>query len=106
MPINENEMFSAKNQMDKETLRSFEQGVSTKVVREIVGDHLGKPVAFPATPGETPGHMNYAEPTPLGPPPGIALMDKMMEVENALWRRELAQRLGVKAPNDDPPSAT
>jgi hypothetical protein len=102
MPTNEDKMFSAKNQADPSTLREYERAVPTKVVREIVGDHLGKPVAFPATPGETPGHMNYAEPTPLGPPPGIALMDKMMEVENALWRRDLAQRLGVR---DDPPNA-
>jgi len=101
--MNENEMFSAKNQADAETLRDYERAVPTSVARAIAADHIGRPVAFPTTPGVTPGHMNYSEPLPLAPPPGIKLMDKMMEVENALWRRDLAQRLGVKAPNDDPP---
>jgi hypothetical protein len=100
--MDENEMFSAKNQMDRETLRSFEQGVSTKVVRDIVGDHLGKPVAFPTTPSETPGHTNFSEPLPLGPPPGIKIMDEMLAQDDRIWRRDLAQRLGVKAPNDEP----
>jgi hypothetical protein len=103
-PMNENEMFHAKNQADPSTLREFERAVPNSVATAIAEDHRGKPTSLPMSGVSSSGLPNYSEPTPLGPPPGIALMDKMMEVENALWRRELAQRLGVKAPNDEPPS--
>jgi len=101
--MDENKLFHASRQMDRETLRSFEEGVSTKVAREIARDHISKPVAFPTTPGETPGLPNYAEPRPLEAVPGVGIMAQMMAQEDRLWRRELANKLGVKAPNGDPP---
>jgi hypothetical protein len=103
---NEDKMFHIKNQADRQTLQAFERAVPPKLAREIANDHLGKSVSFPSVPGDTPGRANWVEPNPITPPPGIALMDGMMKLEEALWRRELAQRLGVKAaPNDEPPSA-
>lgn len=103
--MDENKLFHARNQMDRETLRSFEEGVSTKVAREIAKDHISRPVAFPTTPSVTPGLPNYSEPLPLAPPQGIAQLDKIMAQEDRLWRRELANKLGVALPEEPPDAA-
>lgn len=91
--MNENDMFSAKNQLDGPTLREYNKAVPPKVCREIVDDHLGKPTSFPTTPGETPGLMRFSDPVPLGPPPGIAVMDQMMAEQDRNWRSPLAVAL-------------
>ena len=58
MPTNEDRMFNAKNQMDRETLRDYERAVPTSVCRDVIKDHLGKPTSLPTVSGETPGFLN------------------------------------------------
>jgi hypothetical protein len=103
--IDEDKMFHISNQMDRESLAAFERNVPTSVCRAIANDHVGKPTSFPATPSETPGKTNWVEPNPIEPPAGVAICDAMMAQQDRRWRRELAKELGVKAPNDEPPSA-
>jgi hypothetical protein len=82
--------------MDAPTMAAYRKAVPDNLAKSIAKDHIGRPTSFRSTPGETPGPMRLTDPKPLGPPPGIAICDQMMAVEDRLWRRELAQRLGVK----------
>jgi hypothetical protein len=95
-----NKLFHASNQMDRETLRSFEDGCPTKVCRDILGDHLGRSTSLPGVPSESSGHENFSEPRPLESPPGVAQLDKIMDHFDALDRRDLAMRLSGLPPKD------
>ncbi len=103
--VDENKLFHAKNQMDRETIREFERGVPTSVARDIARDHIGKSTSLPMSGVASSGLPNFVEPKPLETPPGIAIVDQLMAQEDRLWRRELAQRLGEKVTKDEPPSA-
>jgi hypothetical protein len=102
--MDENKLFHASRQMNPSDIREFDRNVPPSVARDIVKDNA-KSVHFPSTPGWSSGKPNYSEPKPLGPPPGIAVMDQMMAQEDRLWRRELANKLGVKLPEKPPSDA-
>src|SRR5262245_28323359 len=55
--------FTAKNTMDKETLRDYERVCDPRL---IVKDHLGKPTSLPAVHGQSPGTNtgNWTDPVP------------------------------------------
>jgi hypothetical protein len=101
---NEDRMFHISQQLDADTIREFERNVPTSVCRSIASDHIGKPTSFPMVPSETRGRTgaNFADEVPITPPPGIKIMDAMMAQDDRLWRRDLAQRLGVR---DEPKDA-
>jgi hypothetical protein len=62
----------------------------------------GRPGMIPATPsadGSGPANVpgsgtGWQEPRPLGPPPGVALADKLMDEQDRRDRAELARKLG------------
>jgi hypothetical protein len=100
--VDHTKQFTARATMDRETLQAFEKAVPTSLARAVINDHLGKPTALPTIPSETPGKpgINYADEVPIAPPPGIAILDEMLAQEDRLWRRELANKLGVEPPKD------
>src|SRR4030095_16795754 len=101
--MDENKLFHISNQMDRETLSSFERNVPTSVCRSIAADHIGRSTSLPAVPSESSGRANFSEPLPIEAPPGVSICDAMMAQEDRLWRRDLKARLGVK--DDDGPKA-
>ncbi len=104
MPTNEDKMFNAANQMNPADIREFDRNVPPSVSRDIVKDNA-KSVHFPSTPGETPGLPNWVDPLPLGPPPGIALVDKIAAHFAMRDKVQLARELGVKLPEEPPKDA-
>lgn len=73
----------------------------TDVIQAIVRDNrhashstslLPQGPKGPSAPqGEAP--KGWQEPTPLGPPPGVALCDRMVDAQDALDRKELERKL-------------
>ena len=68
--------------------------IADSVIRDIVRDNRAPQVPAPASPplprSATPG---WIEPRPLGPQPGAAIIDRMMDQQDALDRAELIRRL-------------
>ena len=53
----------------------------------------------PPKPAETkviPSEKGWITPAPLESPPGVKIIDQMMDVQDALDKRDLAKKLGVK----------
>jgi hypothetical protein len=87
------------------------RAVPVDLVRDLVADSRRGPsqpssmVTKPEAPAAPKGN-GWAEPTPLGPPPGVALIDRMVDVQDGIDRaareRELARAgLREKANGDD-----
>jgi len=96
--------FTAANMIDRETLRDM----AVAEGRPSDSKYQRPSTSLPTVHGKSSGKRgeNILEARPVEPVPGIAIMDQMMAAEDKLWRRELAQRLGVKEPRkDEPPSA-
>ena len=58
-----------------------------------------QPGMFPDKPSGEPRARRgsgWVEPKPLEPPPGVSVMDQMLDVEDEIDRRALERRLGVK----------
>ena len=94
--------MTAANMFDRETLRAMAKAAP---VQDIVKDHYGRSTQLPSTPGVSSGREIIRDAKPLEPVPGVAIMDQLMSVEDQLWRRELAAKLGVHLPQDDGPKA-
>jgi hypothetical protein len=75
----------------------------TDVVRAIVMDNRNfsnSTSLLPPKPGpqaEPQRGNGWATPTPLGPPPGVALCDRMVDQQDRIDRRELERRLKGEA---------
>lgn len=71
--------------------------VPTSLVRDIVRDFrrgVSQPSSIEREP-EVRGS-GWVDPAPLGPPPGIKLIDRMMAAEDRQWRRQRAREFGVE----------
>jgi hypothetical protein len=73
------------------------EAVPSEVVRDIVRDNRRAAQVATATPQPERG-TGWVEPAPLRLPPGVELMDRMMDVQDRLDQVELAKRLGVPVP--------
>jgi hypothetical protein len=74
------------------------------VVRQIVGDNLGRSVHQRSSIlPEAPRPAVQARPSavqPLGPPPGIKIIDAMLDAEDRQWREERARQFGIIKPRE------
>jgi hypothetical protein len=75
------------------------------VMRQVVGDylsgamrHLHEPSSIIAKAAEvrTAPKQGWQEPAPLGPPMGVPLMDRMMDQQDAIDRRERQRLFGIE----------
>jgi len=95
------DVFHARNTMDGPTLREYQKGEGRAPSWD---KNPARPSVFPPNVfGESPkqGTPNFS-PERSMEVPGIDLMDRMMDQQDMLDRRDLKQRLGVK---DDPKDA-
>ena|SRR5215510_2142742 len=91
------DQFHASRTMDRETLREYLKAVPNP---QAVANFAKPSTSLPLVSGESPkkGTPNYTEPASLDVP-GVAICDKLMDMQDALDLRDRKQRLGVK---DDP----
>ena len=78
------------------TLAAMRGAVSDQLMRDIVNDQwrgVSAPASMATTPGARPepprGGTGWIDPAPLGPPPRVAIMDRMMDAQDARDRAEL-----------------
>jgi hypothetical protein len=75
--------------------RAMYEAVPDSLMRDIVNDHrrgVSPPSSLATTPGEPPRPprgTGWADPAPLGPPPGINYIDQMMDAQDARDRAAL-----------------
>jgi hypothetical protein len=75
--------------MPPSAMREMVRAVPDRLVREVVTDNLRKQPSSPTpSAAEKPKGSGWVEPSPLAPPPGVALLDKMMHVEDARDRAD------------------
>ena len=101
--------WTARMSMPPSALRAME-AVPDHLMRSIVKDHQGAPTGPTGTiptsqqssgggsanvPGSGTG---WAHETPLGPPPGVAQADRLMDEADRRDRAELARKLGKGEP--------
>jgi hypothetical protein len=83
--------------MPQSAIQPMVDAVGDQQMSEIVNDLRsgpGEPGGFLGpTPKTAPREPPRARHIPLEPPPGIPIMDKMMDVQDALDKRELEKRL-------------
>jgi hypothetical protein len=75
----------------------------TDVVRQIVADNRRSVHQRSSIIPETPRPHVQARPStvqPLGPPPGIAVIDAMLDAEDRQWREERARQFGIIKPRE------
>jgi hypothetical protein len=100
--LSEQRMSRASN-FSREDLRAMEAACSTADVQDIVMRDRAPsgPSAQGVIPSSQPlsnvrtgggGSSGWREPTPLGPPPGVAILDQIMDHEDAKDRAELVER--------------
>jgi hypothetical protein len=98
---------TARMSMPPSALRAMVEAVPDHLMRSIVRDHQGAPTgptgAIPRSqstgsgggPANVPGSgTGWAHETPLGPPPGVAQADRLMDAQDRRDRAELARKLG------------
>ena len=90
--------------MPAETVREMARAVPDSMMRDIAmrdGRAPTGPSAQGVVPSSQPlsnvrtgggGSSGWREPTPLGPPPGVAILDQIMDHEDAKDRAELVER--------------
>jgi hypothetical protein len=85
--------------MPPSALRAMVEAVPDRMLREIVRDYrapTGPTTMVPRQgggPANVPGSgTGWAEPTPLGPPPGVAQADRLMDAQDAKDRAALVER--------------
>jgi hypothetical protein len=80
MSIDYTAQFTAKATLDAETLREMDRAAGERVPGEIAREQ-SKSVQLPTVAGVSPGHNrgNWAKDTPLGPPPGVDLCDRIAD---------------------------
>jgi hypothetical protein len=95
---------TANMRMPESTLREMCNAVPDHVMRGVMRDArapTGRPGMIPEQPSNVrpdSGAANtsgWRDATPIGPPPGVAQADKLMDHQDKLDRAELAQRLGA-----------
>src|SRR5262245_41104479 len=93
-PMDYTKQFTAKATMDRETLREYERVIDPRLIAK---DHLGKPTSLPAVHGQSPGTNagNWTEPVSVKVP-GVDICDQLLDQQDALDRRDLKRRLGVR----------
>jgi hypothetical protein len=97
--------WTARMSMPPSALRAMVEAVPDHLMRSIVKDHQGAPTgpigAIPTSrqssggggPANVPGSgTGWAHETPLGPPPGVAQADRLMDAQDAKDRTELIER--------------
>jgi hypothetical protein len=73
------------------------RSVPSDLIRDIVADsrNASGPSSIAASPSQAVGERGtgWAKDTPLAPPPGVAILDKIMDVQDAFDRREREKQL-------------
>jgi hypothetical protein len=83
--------------MDRATMAAFAAAVPDHLVRSVVSDNMrSAPVAKPAEGPVVPSERGWRDQVPLEHPPGVKIIDQMMDAEDVVWRRELAKKLSGK----------
>ena len=83
--------------MDRSTMAALAAAVPDNLVRSIVADNMrATPVAKPAEQRVIPSDKGWRDQVPLGPYEGQKHIDAMIDVQDALDKRDLAKRLGQK----------
>jgi hypothetical protein len=93
---------TANMSMPRSTMLEMANAVPDHLVRGIVSDHYGAPQG-PSAQGITPssqpvsnvrpgGGTGWQAPIPLGPPPGLAQADRLMDEQDRRDRAELIER--------------
>jgi hypothetical protein len=85
--------------MPQSAIRAMTDVVDDKLAREIGSDlrsGVGEPGGFlgPEKTVAKERGSGWQAPSPLESPPGVAICDQMMDVQDALDKRELEKRLG------------
>jgi hypothetical protein len=85
--------------MPQSAVKAMTDVVDDKLAREIVSDlrsGVGEPGGFlgPEKPRAKERGSGWQAPSPLESPPGVAICDQMMDVQDALDKRDLEKRLG------------
>jgi hypothetical protein len=98
--------YTAGASMDRETKRELAKAIPDDLARDLRADLArGNPITqSPAqlTPDRDGGRVQiqrgsgWAEPNPLSAPPGVQIMDRLMDMQDAIDKRDLARRLGTK----------
>jgi hypothetical protein len=76
------------------TMAAMCEAVDAKTMQAIVAENRGSGVAAPSSLAATPRQQEpkrgtgFSEPAPLRSPPGVALLDRMMDVEDARDRAD------------------
>jgi hypothetical protein len=91
--------------MDRETKRDLAKAFPDSLVRDLRSDAFKPNPVTGATPAQLtpdrPGGVQitrgtgYRDAVPLGPPPGISLLDKLVDAQDALDRADRERRLGT-----------
>jgi hypothetical protein len=98
--------YTAGATMDAETRRELAKAFPDSLARDLRDDALNRP--NPVT-GATPAQLTqggnervqiqrgtgWAEPNPLSAPPGVPIMDRLMDMQDKIDKADLARRLGT-----------
>jgi hypothetical protein len=87
---------TAKMGLPPSAVREMVKAVPDRMVRDIVRT-ASRPVQLPSVPGESCGKpgSNFTEPMSLTVP-GVDLCDRLVDSQDAVDRRELQRRTGIK----------
>jgi hypothetical protein len=93
---------TANMSMPRSTLLEMAAAVPDHMLRDIVHDNrapTGRPGVIPEQPSNVRGNVpgsgtGWAHEIPLGPPPGVAQADRLMDEQDRRDRAELARKLG------------
>jgi hypothetical protein len=98
--------YTARASMDAETKRELAKAIPDDLARDLRADLArGNPITQSAaqlTPDRGSGGVQiqrgsgWAEPNPLSAPPGVPIMDRLMDMQDAIDKRDLERRLGTK----------
>jgi hypothetical protein len=75
--------WTARMSMPPSAIAEMVRAVPDRVVREVTTDSLRRPPPTPPPSAEPKKGTGWRELEPLKPPPGIELLDRMMDVEDA-----------------------
>ncbi len=93
--------------MDRETMRDLASAIPDSLARDLRADLArGNPVTqsvaqlTPDRGGQVERGSGYRDAVPLGPPPGVPIMDRLMDMQDQIDKADLARRLAGTTAKD------
>jgi hypothetical protein len=95
--------WTANFTLPRSAIEAMVRAAPDSLVRSVVADNYarGAPAEKPAEARVVPSERGWRAETPLGLPPGQATIERMLDVDDALWRAERAKQFAGLVKKED-----